>query len=317
MTHNERIEKILKPKKKFAFSAIDLFAGCGGLSLGFEANGISTIGFEMNNDASHTYITNLKGECNILKLTTLIKYPKADIIIGGPPCQPFSVLGNQLGSDDLRNGFPICLDAVKKVKPKVFVFENVRGLMFKNKWYLEDIRKEMQSLGYNISIQILNAKNFDVPQNRERVLIVGTKKKDFTFPRKKNYTISAGEALGDSVYQMHSNSKVVTSKMQKYIDNYELASKCITERDLHLDRPARTLTCRNLSGSTGDMHRIKLPNGEKRTLTIKEAAKLQTFPDWYEFKGSEASIFKQIGNAVPPMMSYHIARKVKEILEGS
>lgn len=316
MTHKEKIEKLLKPKTKFVFKAIDLFAGCGGLSLGFEANGISTIGYEMNSDAGHTYSTNLNGECNVIKLDTSIKYPKADIIIGGPPCQPFSVLGNQRGSEDFRNGFPICLDAVKKVKPKIFVFENVRGLMFKNKWYLDEIEKEMKLLNYNVTIQILNAKNFDVPQNRERVLIVGTKKSGFSFPKEKKYTITAGEALGDLVYQMTSESKVITSKMQKYIDNYETASKCVTERDLHLDRPARTLTCRNLAGSTGDMHRIKLPNGKKRTLTIKEAATLQTFPSWYEFKGSESSIFNQIGNAVPPMMSYHIAKKVREMLEN-
>jgi len=316
MTHTERIQRLLKPKKKCEFKAIDLFAGCGGLSLGFEANGISTLGYEMNNDAGNTYSSNLNGECNILKLNTALKYPKADVLLGGPPCQPFSVLGHQKGSDDLRNGFPICIDAIRKIKPKLFVFENVKGLMFKNKWYLTDLEKELKALNYNVAIQILNAKNFDVPQSRERILIIGTQKGQFNFPKKKNYIITVKESLGESVNLMQPTSKIVTSRMQGYIDKYEAASKCITERDLHLDKPARTLTCRNLSGSTGDMQRIKLPNGRKRTLTIREAAALQTFPIWYDFKGSDNSVFNQIGNAVPPMLSYHIARKVRQILES-
>lgn len=315
MTHNEKVEKVLKAKNKPVFKAIDLFAGCGGLALGFEANGFATIGFEMNRDACKTYSANLNGVCHNVNLTTLTRYPKADIIIGGPPCQPFSILGKQHGSIDSRNGFPICLDAVKKVKPKLFVFENVRGLMYKNKWYLEELQKEFRALKYDVKIEILNAKDYDVPQNRERIFIIGTRKVDFIFPMKKHYKVTAGEALGGLAFQMPPDSKLVTSEMQKYIDSYETASKCTTERDLHLDRPARTLTCRNLSGSTGDMHRIKLPDGAKRRLTVQEAAKLQTFPDWYKFAGVESSIFKQIGNAVPPMMSYHIARRVRIALE--
>lgn len=80
-------------------------------------------------------------------------------------------------------------------------------------------------------------------------------------------------------------------------------------RDLHLDkRPARTVTCRNLAGATGDMHRVVLPDGRRRRLTVREGARLQSFPDWFEFQGSEASQYKQIGNAVPPLMAYEIAR---------
>ena len=314
MTHNERVETKLHPKSRCRLVAIDLFAGCGGLALGFEANGFSTIGYEANADAANTYANNLNGTCHTVKLTTSIIYPRADIIIGGPPCQPFSVLGNQLGSADLRNGFPICLDAVEKVQPRAFVFENVRGLMFQNKWYLKELEEKFIELGYTVSVEILNAKYFDVPQNRERVFIVGVRNGDFSFPKKKNYLVTAGEALGELAFQSTKESKIVTPQMQKYIDNYEAASKCVTERNLHLDRPARTLTCRNLSGSTGDMHRIKLKNGKKRTLTVREAAILQTFPEWYKFSGTEQSKFKQIGNAVPPMMAYHIARKVKSIL---
>ena len=100
---------------------LDLFAGCGGLSLGFEAAGFKTIGYEMEPNAAETYRQNLIGDCKTERLNTLFKYPKAQIIIGGPPCQPFSVGGNQKGIEDARDGFPIFIDAVKKMQPKVFL----------------------------------------------------------------------------------------------------------------------------------------------------------------------------------------------------
>ena len=104
--------------------------------------------------------------------------------------------------------------------------------------------------------------------------------------------------------------------MDSYIEKYERASKCTVSRDLHLEKPSRTLTCRNIGGSTGDMLRLNLPNGQRRRLSHKECARLQSFPDWFKFKGNESSIYNQIGNAVPPMMSYHIANKLIEALEA-
>ncbi|MEM7656786.1 MAG: DNA cytosine methyltransferase, partial [Bacteroidota bacterium] len=85
-------------------------------------------------------------------------------------------------------------------------------------------------------------------------------------------------------------------------------------RDLYLDRPARTLTCRNIAGATGDMHRIKLPDGRRRRLTVREAARLQSFPDWFQFAGSETSAFNQIGNAVAPLFAYELAQEVKKYI---
>lgn len=314
MSYEEKINRLLVPKKIKKYTVLDLFAGCGGLSLGFEANNFKTTGYEMNPDACATYSQNLIGDCKNVKLSNSYDFPSADVLLGGPPCQPFSVNGNQLGLNDVRNGFPICISAVQKTQPKLFLFENVKGLLYRNKWYLENVISELECMGYTVKAELLNAKYFEVPQNRERVFIVGYKKGEFVFPKEKSKIITAGDALGSMAGKSPKGSRFLNAKMNEYIRKYEIASKCTTARDLHLDKPARTLTCRNLAGSTGDMHRLKMPSGRRRRLNYIEAMRLQSFPDTYRFCGNETSVFNQIGNAVPPMMSYHIAKAVKKYL---
>ncbi len=313
----EETNTILKPKKAKNLEdckILDLFAGCGGLALGFEAKGFVTVGFEIDENACATYNKNLKGKCHQELLTVDTDYPKADIVIGGPPCQPFSVGGKQNGLKDLRDGFPVFISAVEKVKPQLFMFENVRGILYKNKWYLKEVIEKLESFNYRIDYKLLNAVNYGVPQNRERVFVVGIKDNHFEFPEPLSFKITAGEALGDIAFEEPPDGKYLTPSMDKYIAKYEKASKCINPRDLHLDRPARSLTCRNLAGATGDMQRIKLPSGKRRRLRIREAARLQSFPDWSTFEGNENSQFYQIGNAVPPLLGYHIARKIKDYI---
>ncbi len=175
------ISETLIPRITEKEIVLDLFAGCGGLSLGFEAAGYKTIGYEMEPNAAETYRQNLNGNCTTVKLDTFFNYPDAQIIIGGPPCQPFSVGGHQLGMKDARDGFPIFIDAVRKLKPKVFMFENVRGLLYTNKWYFELIVEELKRLGYMVDYRLLNAVHFGVPQNRERLFVIGHKSQ-FQFP---------------------------------------------------------------------------------------------------------------------------------------
>ncbi|MGB1205912.1 MAG: DNA cytosine methyltransferase [Chitinophagales bacterium] len=313
MKYLKKINSELKPyfDNQLNKTVIDLFAGCGGLSLGFEAVGFKTIGFEKLKDASATYKKNLLGECYTQELNINTKYPKADIIIGGPPCQPFSIGGKQLGLKDARDGFPIFLAAVEQVKPEICLFENVRGLLYKNKWYLKEIIEHLESLDYIISYELLNAKNYGVPQNRERVIVIAAKEKIY-FPTKFAYKITAGEALGKKAFEVPKDAKFLTASMDKYVAKYEKASHCVNPRDLHLHKPARTLTCRNLAGATGDMHRIKLPDGRRRRLTTSEAARLQSFPDTFQFVGSETSIFNQIGNSVAPYFALALAKKIKK-----
>jgi DNA (cytosine-5)-methyltransferase 1 len=308
-----KINTVLKPQidSNLKKTVIDLFAGCGGLSLGFESVGFKTIGYEILADASATYNKNLIGNCYNEEITLETIFPNGDVLIGGPPCQPFSVGGKQLGLKDSRDGFPLFLNAIEKINPEIIVIENVRGLLFKNKWYLNQILNEITELGYEINYRLLNAKNFGVPQNRERVIILASKK-TINFPAIHNKFVTAGHAVSDLIEIMPENPRFLTSNMDKYIAKYEKASKCIKPRDLYLDQPARTLTCRNLAGATGDMHRIKLKDGSRRRLTTREAARLQSFPDWFEFTGNETGIFNQIGNAVAPLFARELALKVKE-----
>ena len=305
----------LKNVEKNNFKVLDLFAGCGGLALGFEVLGFETVGYEKDKDAVETYNNNLEGKCHEELLTTDTIFPAVDIIIGGPPCQPFSVGGKQLGLDDSRDGFPVFINAVKQRKPQLWLFENVRGMLYRNKKYLQEIIKSLELLGYTISYQLMKASNFEVPQNRERLVVIGHKG-GFQFPLEKNAKFTVGDAIADIAYKIDKNSKFLTKSQDTYVAKYEKASKCINPRDLYMDRPSRTVTCRNLAGATGDMLRVKLPDGRRKRLTVREGARLQSFPDWYKFKGTESSQFYQVGNAVPPLMSYHIAKAMLAYIKG-
>ncbi len=296
-------------------TVIDLFAGCGGLALGFEAVGFRTIGYEMKRVAVETYNANLDGQCSEAFLTVGMPEGEADIVIGGPPCQPFSQIGYQRGNKDPRDGFPVFTDAVKRINPKIAVIENVRGLLFRNKDYLRSAALEFERLGYSVHVTLLKAAEYGVPQNRERVVIVASKVGwDWPAPLVSE-PVTAGVALGDLAMRYGADSRFLTPAMDRYIAAYEDKSFCVRPRDLHLDQPSRTVTCRNLGGATSDMLRIRLADGRRRMLTVREGARLQGFPDWFRFAGEQSEQFDQIGNAVPPLLALALARQVKTFSE--
>lgn len=316
MSFAEHINELLRPAIAREPVVLDLFAGCGGLALGFEARGFETAGFEMEEDACATYRKNLKGTCECVKLTKTTDLPQAKVIIGGPPCQPFSVGGHQMGLKDSRDGFPIFISAVQRLQPELWMFENVRGILYSNRWYFDEVLASLAALNYIVEVRLLNAVNFGVPQNRERVIVVGHRG-EFKFPEESTARVTAGEALGEMFQDVPVDSKFLTKSMDEYVAKYERASFCVRPRDLHPELPARTLTCRNLAGATGDMQRIRLPDGRRRRLTLREAARLQSFPDWFEFCGGETSKYNQCGNAVPPLLSWNLAGAVRAYLLSS
>jgi len=302
-----------KPKPD-AVSVLDLFAGCGGLALGFEVGGFRTVGYEMNHAAARTYATNLDGECHEVFLSVGMPETEADVIIGGPPCQPFSQRGYQRGRHDERDGLPVFIDAMRRIRPKVAIMENVRGLLYRNKGYLRAAAHQMAALGYTVDARILNAVEFGVPQKRERVVVVASRV-GWRWPEPSVADpVTVGVALGTLALSEEPTDKHLTASMDAYIARYEARSSCVRPRDLHLDRPARTVTCRNLGGATSDMLRLALPSGNRRRLTVKEGARLQAFPDWYSFSGSEYEQYEQIGNAVPPLVGLALARQVMAAL---
>ena len=164
-------------------------------------------------------------------------------------CQPFSVVGSQRGKHDDRDGFPAFLSAMRRYEPKLAVFENVRGMLYRNREYFEFIRAEMRDLGYAVSWRLLNAVNFGVPQNRERLVVVAHRK-EWMFPAPNNAQsqVTVGRALAGVVNPAGEPFRFLTESMDKYVATYEAKSKCHqparfehgqTEPDGHLSKPFR------------------------------------------------------------------------------
>lgn len=309
------LNKTLQMPSVHRYHAVDLFAGCGGLSLGFECAGVKTIGYEMRGECCETYRANLRAECRNEVVTEETEYPSVDVVLGGPPCQPFSRRGKRKGRNDARDGFPAYVAAIRKLRPRIWVCENVRGLPELDADYFRTILAQFHELGYEVDFRVVRMSNYDVPQKRERLVMVGHHG-GFRFPEERIYEVTSGEALADKITDVPADAEFLTPAMDRYIAAYEKASHCSHPRDLRLDEPARTLTCRNLAGCTSDMHRIRLADGRRRRLSVREAARLQSFPDWYTFSGTKEQQFTQIGNAVPPMFAYRLAQSVALYLES-
>jgi DNA (cytosine-5)-methyltransferase 1 len=253
---------------------------------------------------------------------------------GGFPCQAFSYAGKGLGFADTRGTlFYEFARLIDQVKPKLVIGENVKGLRNHDEGRtLSVITTELENLGYNVAFKILRAQFLDVPQKRERLIIFGVRKdleSEILFPLEKDYTITLRSAL----------ENVPSSKGQTYTEQKKLLMQKIPEggywRDLPLDlqkkymggsfllgggktgmarrlswsEPSLTLTCNPAQKQTERCH----PE-ETRPLTIREYARIQTFPDTWEFSGSVSSQYKQIGNAVPVNLGYHIGLAAREIL---
>ena len=305
----------LEPSSQPTHTVIDLYCGAGGFSLGFAASGFRACGIDRDPDAVATFRANI-GQAECLNLNSDISLPKADVLIAGPPCQPWSRAGKQLGELDVRDGFPSIARSIELVNPIAIVVENVADIALEHRrTRLDDFVGELANRGYAISEAVLTASDFGVPQNRRRAFIFGVRHSNpVEMPIPCSRQTTPRDAIGDTCQVVPENARFLSKQMDRYIARYEKASGCRVPRDLHLDRPARTLTVRNLAGATGDMMRLALPCGRRRMLTVQEAARLQSFPDWFHFAGSRQSQFSQIGNAVPPLLAFAVAKQVHQKL---
>ena len=346
-----------------SYNVIDLFCGAGGLSYGFERAGLNIIlGIDNDKKALETFEANHNGSKSICgDITTIdskdikniIGNKKIDIIIGGPPCQGFSLSGSR-NFDDPRNKLYLSyIRLVEEIKPRAFVIENVPGLVgLFNGEVKDNIIKRFTELGYTVKYQILCAADYGVPQNRRRVIFVGMKngEKEFFYPEKHNNMVTCEMALSDlpplvenigeleqeyisapkNQYQkiMRENSTKVynhiaavhSDKVKHIISlvpdggNYkDLPEEYRNSRNFHVawtrfasSKPAPTI-------DTGHRHHFHYKYD--RVPTVRECARIQSFPDCFVFIGNKTQQFRQVGNAVPPLMAECIAKQIVKALE--
>lgn len=334
---------------------IDLFCGCGGLSRGFELAGFESIlAIDMWNDAIKTYNYNHKKEVAICKdirelnnkyLEKIANENEISGIIGGPPCQGYSTVGKRDINDERNYLYLEYCRIVEKVKPQFFVLENVKGLLtLNNGMFKEDIIKRFESLGYIVTYKVLNASDYGVPQNRQRVFFVGIKNKKFKFPKEFGYRISTKEAISDlencsSHYKCEPKTEYqkIMRNRQNELKNNEITVhseqttliinlipdggkiKDIDEKYWKVRKYNKAFQRMNsnLPSNTIDTgHRNYFHYKENRIPTVRESARIQSFSDDFIFLGSKTSQYKQVGNAVPPLLAKAIAIAIDEQLNS-
>lgn len=340
---------------KQSFNIIDLFCGCGGFSLGFERAGFNVLlGIDVWKDALVTFEKNHKGskalqadlsQYDPCEAEKLLKGESVDVIIGGPPCQGFSVAGKRI-VDDIRNKlYKSFVAFVRHFKPKAFVLENVPNILSIGGGVVrESIIQDFTDLGYTVTYKVLTASDYGVPQNRKRAIFVGFKDgTTFDFPQPFDTPkVTAREALSDlpeksledgapytyeaqSDYQrlMRRHSSGVynhqaTEHNQKTIDiismvpdggNYkDLPTELQSTRKVHIAWTRLNSAKPSFTIDTGHRHHFHYTYN--RIPTARESARIQSFPDDFVFYCSRTSQLKQIGNAVPPMLGEAIAKSL-------
>ena len=370
---------------------IDLFAGCGGLSTGFEMAGFNIpVAIEKDEWASETYKANHPNTKVITEDITKITDPKSilpnkmniDGIIGGPPCQGFSLSGKRDPKDPRNSLFMDFVRFIKEIKPKFFMMENVPGILSmktaSNEFVRDLILDEYDNAGYNAQYKILNAAEYGVPQSRTRVIFIGIRK-DIAFKPDELYPegflfdekqITIDDAIMD-LPQIESGQGTEEQKYtrkpkndyQKWIrgDNEIIKNHVAMRHTARLIERFKTIKSGQSLADVSEEHMQRKrgdasktsgkvysqnnmrPFGNKpsptiaasfqsnfihphlnRNYTAREAARIQSFPDWYEFKGKRTTMsweknlsqYQQIGNAVPPLLAREIAKNIAKYFEN-
>lgn len=340
------------------YNVLDLFCGCGGLSLGFEEAGYNVLlGIDIWEDALKTYAYNHKHSKTLCAdMSTLsgedvkdiIGDNSVDVIIGGPPCQGFSIAGKRIVNDDRNKLYKGFVRMVEYFKPKAFVMENVPNILSIGDGAVrETIINDFKSLGYTVETKVLTASDYGVPQNRRRAVFVGLTKGNFDFdiPMVAE-KVTTEEALSDlpeqsiedggkysvestSGYQklmrinsigvynhevtQHNEQTVRIISMVPDGGNYKDLPKEFQEtRKVHIAWTRLNSKRPSITIDTGHRHHFHYK--WNRVPTVRESARIQSFPDDFIFLCSKTSQYKQVGNAVPPLMAKAIAEKLKKQL---
>lgn len=336
----DAVSRVLKSRKT-KHKVIELFSGCGGMALGFENAGLQAQALvEIDKNAVATLKLN-RPKWNVIsddiKNVSFEKYRnRVDVVAGGFPCQAFSYAGNRLGFGEARGTlFFEFLRVVNEVRPKIAVGENVRGLIQHDEGRtLKTMLHCLREAGYRPVFSLVRAQFLDVPQKRERLIIIAVREDldmPYLFPKERDYTVALRQALKDvppSAGYTYSERKYEVMKLippggywRDLPDNlqrefmgasyFHTGGRTGMARRLSMDEPSLTLTCNPAQKQTERCHPI-----ETRPLNVREYARLQTFPDEWAFSGAVSSQYKQIGNAVPVNLGYHVGRSVIHMLEG-
>jgi len=328
-------------------TAIELFVGAGGLALGVEKAGFETIGLiEKDRDACATLRYNRPNwniicediakisELDLCNFFNISKF-ELDLLSGGAPCQSFSYAGKRLGLQDTRGTlFYHYAIFLQKLSPKMFLFENVRGLLTHDDGKtLQTIKTIFEQSGYKLQTALLNAWDYGVAQKRERLLIVGIRNDlniTFSFPKPHSYKPVLRDILIDvpkSVGAQYGQKKREIFSLVPQGGNWRNIDENIAKeymkscwyagggrtgilRRLSLNEPSLTILTSPSQKQTERCHPL-----EDRPLTIRESARCQSFPDDWQFYGSSTSQYRQVGNAVPVLLAYEVAKEIRTSLE--
>ena len=301
---SEPVESQESSKKRI----VSLFAGCGGLDYGFihNENYTHVLVNDFDAEACKTYEENFKIKPICKDVKELKEVPDCDLLLGGFPCQGFSMANPYRSETDTRNELYLEILRILKLKqPSYFLLENVKGLLNmggyvsaedkKNKTgkVMKGILEDLKQCGYKVQFKLFEIKLYDVPQKRERVIIIGVRN-DIAFepkwpePSKKILTLK--DAIGDLPIEYNPEIQHVGTKHKCAVTGY------LGNRELDWSEPSPTITGRG-GGSGGPV--IHNHPSLKRRLTVRECARIQTFPDTFRFSGSVSSMYRQLGNAVP------------------
>jgi DNA (cytosine-5)-methyltransferase 1 len=316
--------------------AASLFCGCGGTDLGLTGN-FEFLGRRyVGNNIKIVYANDIdKNACKIFESNFKIKpdnrdirkvktseLPDFDILTGGFPCQSFSIVAQnpkRLGIKDDKGKlfFEMCR-ILREKQPKCFIAENVKGILSaNNKETFPLIIKEFEKCGYRVVNSLLNSVHFKVPQKRERVIIVGIRNNlgiKFDFPgtvcsSEKEYT-ALGKVIEKKVEKKYFFSKRAVDGMMRKRKNMNKG------RAQNLDKPCNTVGAHLAKVSLNSTDPVLRQNGKYRRFTPREVARIQSFPETFKLTGSEGAQYRALGNAVPPVMFWYIARKVSKVLKN-